>query len=237
MLKKIRCIYWKQRDKGKRCQCLLASGMALFLSVFLIVCTIRAGIHMGHHAESVSGTAATAFSVSGSSVSGDAVSEEAVEGTNKEDLGEWCLGETLDADSPEQEDHYHLDTEGISSLSGFMSDTAYEKLVSHLTAECEKKQIRSIRRLDYQIISDTWQVTVYLLASDGSVWETGYNLKNSAVTLTETSLSEQDVSAMKKAEEKREADNLKKQREAVKKKQEKTKKKAAREKKAKKQTG
>lgn len=232
MLKKMRCIYWKQRDKGKGWRCLLASGMMLFLFVLLIVCGIRTGIRIGNHRESVSGTAVTS-----SSASGAAVSEGAAEGTDREDVEEQYPEEDPDTGNSEQEDHYHLDTEGISSLSGFMSDTAYEKLVSQLTAECEKKQIRSIRRLDYQKTSDTWQVTSWLLASDGSVWEMGYNLKNSAVTLTETSLSEQDVSGMKKTEEKREADKLKKQRKAAKKKQEETKKKAVRKKKTKKQTG
>lgn len=237
MLKKMRCIYWKQRDKGKGWRCLLASGMMLFLFVLLIICSIRAGIRMGNHRESVSGTAVTSSSASGSSASGTAVSEGAAEGTDREDVEERHMEEDPDTGNSEQGDHYHLDTEGISSLSGFMSDTAYEKLVSQLTAECEKKQIRSIRRLDYQKTSDTWQVTSWLLASDGSVWEMGYNLKNSAVTLTETSLSEQDVSDMKKTEEKREADKLKKKRKAAKKKQEETKKKAVKKKKTKKQTG
>ncbi len=232
MLKKIRCIYWNQRDKGKGGPCLLAFGMMLFLFTLLIICSIRAGIRIGNHMESISGTAVTA-----SSPSGTAVSEGAAEETNKEDVGEQYLEETSDTGNSEQEKHYRLETEGISSLSGFMSDEAYKKLVSQLTTELGKKKIHSVRRLDYQNTNDTWQVISWLLASDGSVWKMGYNLKSCAITLTETSLSEQDVSDMKRAEEKRQADKLKKQQRAVKKKQEAAKKKTAKKKKTKKQTG
>lgn len=213
MLKKIRCIYWRQRDRGKGKQCILVLGMALFLIFFFVVQIIRMSVHAGTDRETVSGTAVSAPSVSGSSVSGDAVSGEAAEAKEEEDWEEiWDTGD------PDKENSYTLDTGGISSLAGFMSDTAYDELVTKLTEQCRKKQIHSIRRLDYQKTSGTWQVTVYLLASDRSVFRLEYNLKNSEVRLIETSLTEKDVSAMKKADEKKEAEKLKKERESVRKK-------------------
>lgn len=232
MLKKIRCIYWKQRDRGKGKQCILVLGMALFLIFFFVVQIIRMSVHTGTDRETVSGTAVSASSVSGSSVSGDAVSRETAEAKEEEDREEiWETGD------PDKENSYTLDTGGISSLAGFMSDTAYEELVTKLTEQCQKKQIHSIRRLDYQKTSGTWQVTVYLLASDRSVFRLEYNLKNSEVSLKKTFLTEKDVSAMKKADEKREADRLKKEREAAKKKLAKEKKKAGKKKKTKKDVG
>ncbi len=227
MLKKIRCIYWKQRDRGKGKQCILVLGMALFLIFFFVVQIIRMSVHTGTDRETVSGTA-----VSASSVSGDAVSRETAEAKEEEDREEiWETGD------PDKENSYILDTGGISSLAEFMSDTAYEELVTKLTEQCQKKQIHSIRRLDYQKTSGTWQVTVYLLASDRSVFRLEYNLKNSEVSLKKTFLTEKDVSAMKKADEKREADRLKKEREAAKKKLAKEKKKARKKKKTKKDVG
>lgn len=232
MLKKIRCIYWKQRDKGKGNQCILVLGMAVFLILFFVVQFIRISVHTETHRENVSGTAVSEASVSGSSASGDAVSGEAAEADE-----EGAREEFLDSDSPGAGNRYPLDTGGISSLAGFMSDTAYEELVSKLMEKCRKKQLRSIRRLDYQKVSDTWQVTVYLLASDRSVFRLEYNLKNSEARLTETSLTEKDVSAMKKADEKKEADKLEKEGESVRKKLAKKKKKSKNKKKTKKQTG
>lgn len=227
MLKKIRCIYWKQRDKGNGNQCILVLGMAVFLLLFFVVQFIRISVHTETHRENVSGTA-----VSEASASGDAVSGEAAEADE-----EGAREEFLDSNSPGEGNRYPLDTGGISSLAGFMSDTAYEELVSKLMEKCRKKQIRSIRRLDYQKVSDTWQVTAYLLASDRSVFRLEYNLKNSEVKLTGTSLTEKDVSAMKKADEKKEADKLEKERESVRKKLAKEKKKSKNKKKTKKQTG
>lgn len=221
MLKKIRCIYWKQRDKGKGNQCILVLGMAVFLILFFVVQFIRISVHTETHRENVSGTAVSEASVSGSSASGDAVSGEAAEADE-----EGAREEFWDSGSPGEGNRYPLDTGGISSLAGFMSDTAYEELVSKLMEKCRKKQIRSIRRLDYQKVSDTWQVTAYLLASDRSVFRLEYNLKNSEVRLTGTSLTEKDVSAMKKADEKKEADKLEKERESVRKKLAKGKKKS-----------
>lgn len=232
MLKKIRCIYWKQRDRGKGKQCILVLGMALFLTFFFVVQIIRMSVHTGTDRETVSGTAVSESSISGSSVSGDAVSGEAAEAKEEEDGEE--IWETVD---PDKENSYILDTGGISSLAGFMSDTAYEELVTKLTEQCRKKQIHSIRRLDYQKTSGTWQVTVYLLASDRSVFRLEYNLKNSEVRLIETSLTEKDVSAMKKADEKKEAEKLKKERESVRKKLVKERKKSKKKIKKKKQTG
>lgn len=232
MLKKIRCIYWKQRDKGKGNQCIMVLGMAVFLILFFVVQFIRISVHTETYRENVSGTAVSKASVSGSSASGDAVSGEAAEADE-----EGAREEFLDSGSPGEGNRYPLDTDGISSLAGFMSDTAYEELVSKLMEKCRKKQIRSIRRLDYQKTSDTWQVTVYLLASDRSVFRLEYNLKSSEVRLIETSLTEKDVSAMKKADEKKEADKLEKERESVRKKLAKGKKKLNNKKKTKKQTG
>ena len=85
MLKKIRCIYWKQRDRGKGKQCILVLGMALFLIFFFAVQIIRMSVHTETDRETVSGTAVSESSISGSSVSGEAVSGEAAEAKEEED--------------------------------------------------------------------------------------------------------------------------------------------------------
>lgn len=219
MLKKFRCIYWKQRDRGKGRQCLFLFGLLaiIFLAFFLNL--IRLGIqNEGEPAAGVTGGA-----VSGSVTSGSTVSAEAVSGETMEELNDT---EELKADqSDKEESRYEFDTTGISSLLSFMTDEAFEKLVADLKKECEKRQATSIRTLDYQKISNTYQVTAYLIASDNCVFKLSYNLKNSAVSVSRTELSQNDVISMKKADEKKSAEKLKRERQEKKKKLEKAKKK------------
>lgn len=212
MFKKIRCIYWKHRDKGKGVQCLFLFALLAMLILLFFVNLIRLGIPKREEPSSivVSGSAASGSSASGSAVSGGAME---VSGDME-----------VQDDRTEEESRYELDTAGISSLLSFMSDEAFEKLVTDLKKECEKGNATSIRALDYQKTTNIYQVTTYLLASNHCVFKVFYNLKNSAVSVSKTELSENDVAAMKKEDEKKAAKKLKKERQKKKKKLAKTKK-------------
>ena len=118
-----------------------------------------------------------------------------------------------------------------------MTDEAFEKLVTNLKEECRKTKAASIHTLDYQKTSNTYQVTTYLISSDKCVFKLSYHLKNSAVSVSKTELSQNDVAAMKKADVKKAAEKLKKERQVKKKKLAKAKKKAKKKKKTKKDVG
>lgn len=225
MFKKIRCIYWEQRDKGKGRQCLFLFALLAMLIVLFFVNLIRFGIPKGGEPPAVvSGSAASSYSVSGAAVSGGTIGVSDTPKIQK-------------TDQPEEESRYELDTTGISSLLSFMTDEAFEKLVTDLKKECKKRKAASIRTLDYQKTTNTYQVTTYLIDSDNFVFKVSYHLKSNAVSVIKTELSQNDVEAMKKADEKKAAEKLKKERQEKKKNLEKAKKNAKKKKKTKKDVG
>lgn len=215
MLKKIRLFYWKKRDQGKGKQVFMKMGFIALsfvtLILFLIVHTLS-GQEYDAISNVVSGSAVSGALVSGSAVTGEAVQE--------------VLEEEYDTEEPFEEAaaSFHINTEGLSSFLGFMSDECYEQMVSWLTKECETKGADSAKKLDYQK-TDGYRVTSYVLVSDGSVCCVSYNLKANQVDMECTSLSEKDVQIMKKAAEEKEKKALAKERKAQKKKIAKSKKK------------
>lgn len=214
MLKKIRRFYWKRRDQGKGRKTILEAGGFILCFIALI---LWGAIH------NLSGQKLSDFNnaVSGSAVSGSAVTGSAVTGE--------AVYPVVDKMDPEETSKnevkpFSMDTEGLAPFLGFMSDRSYEQMVSWFAKECEEKRATFVKKLDYQK-TEGFQVTSYVLVSDGSICRVTYNLKADQVDIAATSLKETDVQSMKKAAEKKEKKKLAKERKAKKKKGIKSKKK------------
>ncbi|MCM1244712.1 MAG: hypothetical protein NC293_03600 [Roseburia sp.] len=216
MLKKIRCFYWKQRDRGRGRVCITGFALlAICLAVLASWMFLR--LHFGFDGEEaagvVSGGAITGASVSGMAVSGGAVSEPVVQKTTPDAESQSPIPEIAPAE-------YELDTDGLRVFLGFMTDTSYDIMVSALETECEKEQALSVTKMEYQKTSTkSSNVTSYVLSDVGSVYQVVYNLKSDSVAVTKSQYSESDVISLKKEADKKEQDRLKKEREKTKKKQ------------------
>jgi hypothetical protein len=158
----------------------------------------------------VSGTAVTVDSVSGAAVNEvleDEISEEG-EPENQQEVVE----------------EISVDTSGLNSFLGFMTDAAYQDLENQLVSICQNRGCKSVKKLTYQQTKDnSYDVTSFVLLSDGSVYSCDYNLKSCALTISETTYTEATINQMKEKQLQEEQEELKKQQEAKKKKLEKKK--------------
>ena len=90
-----------------------------------------------------------------------------------------------------------VDTTGLSSFLGFMSESAFEDLENQLTVLCQNRGCKSAKKLTYQQTKNRFDVTSFILLSDGSVYQCDYNLKSCAVEFSQTSYTEADIQQMK----------------------------------------
>ena len=97
------------------------------------------------------------------------------------------------------EETISVDTTNLSTFLGFMSDTAYEDLKNQLIQICQDRKCRAIKKLTYQQ-TKAFDVTSFVLLSDGSVYQCSYNLKSCQMSLSETSYDEAAVNQMKEKE-------------------------------------
>ena len=227
MWKKIRRFYWYRRDRGLGKQT-IAMAVMFLLMVFILAGAIAKSVvtqkALRNEAEMQANTA-TGPAIGISTATGAAVlveetgSEEGPSDSNKE----------LD-----------VDTTGLSSFLGFMSDSAFEDLENQLTVLCQNRGCKSAKKLTYQQTKNRFDVTSFILLSDGSVYQCDYNLKSCAVKLSQTSYTEADVQQMKDQQLQAEQETLKKQQQEEKKKlqkQKKASKKSSSKKKSKKKSG
>jgi len=117
-----------------------------------------------------------------------------------------------------------VDTTGLSSFLGFMSDSAFEDLENQLAVLCQNRGCKSARKLTYQQTKNTFDVTSFILLSDGSIYQCDYNMKSCAVKLSQTGYTEADVQQMKEQQLQAEKETLKNQQQEEKKKLQKQKK-------------
>lgn len=198
MLRNIRRFYWKQRDRGQGRKTVMGV-LVFFLFVTIIVAAIIKSMMGGHHAglEMVHKTnTATSAAVVTETASGASVT--ATETAPDRELPE----ETIS-----------VDTTNLSTFLGFMSDTAYEDLKNQLIQICQDRKCRSVKKLTYQQ-TKAFDVTSFVLLSDGSVYQCSYNLKSCQMSLSETSYDEAAVNQMKEKELQEEQAKLEQQQKA-----------------------
>ena len=188
MLRNIRRFYWKQRDRGQGRKTVMGV-LVFFLFVAIIVAAIIKSMMGGHGAglETVhkTNTATSAAVVTESTESGASVA--ATETAPDRELPE------------ETKETISVDTTNLSTFLGFMSDTAYEDLKNQLIQICQDRKCRSVKKLTYQR-TKAFDVTSFVLLSDGSVYQCNYNLKSCQMSLSETSYDEAAVNQMKEKE-------------------------------------
>ena len=196
MLRNIRRFYWKQRDRGQGRKTVMAV-LVIFMFVAIIVAAIiksmmgghGAGLETVHKNNTATGAAVVTETASGASVAPDRELPE----------------ETKEAIS--------VDTTNLSTFLGFMSDTAYQDLKNQLIQICQDRKCRSVKKLTYQQ-TKAFDVTSFVLLSDGSVYQCSYNLKSCQMSLSETSYDEAAVNQMKEKELQEEQAKLEQQQKA-----------------------
>lgn len=197
MLRNIRRFYWKQRDRGQGRKTVMAV-LVFFMFVAIIVAAIIKSMMGGHHAglETVHKT---------NTSTGAAVVTETASGAS--------VTATETAPDQETQEAISVDTTNLNTFSGFMSDTAYEDLKNQLIQICQDRKCRSVKKLTYQQ-TKAFDVTSFVLLSDGSVYQCNYNLKSCQMSLSETSYDEAAINQMKEKEVQEEQAKLEQQQKA-----------------------
>ena len=197
MLRNIRRFYWKQRDRGQGRKTVMAV-LVFFMFVAIIVAAIIKSMMGGHHAglETVHKT---------NTATGAAVVTETASGAS--------VTATETVPDQETQEAISVDTTNLNTFLGFMSDTAYEDLKNQLIQICQDRKCRSIKKLTYQQ-TKAFDVTSFVLLSDGSVYQCSYNLKSCQMSLSETSYDEAAVNQMKEKELQEEQAKLEQQQKA-----------------------
>ena len=211
MWRKIRRFYWYRRDRGLGKQTIAMAVMFLFMVIILAGALAKSVVprkDLRNEAEIPANTA-TGPAVSTSTATGAAV------------LGEETGSEEVPSDNNKALD---VDTAGLSSFLGFMSESAFEDLENQLIVLCQNRGCKSAKKLTYQQTKNRFDVTSFILLSDGSVYQCDYNLKSCAVKLSQTSYTEADIQQMKDQQLQAEQEKLKKQQQEEKKKLQKKKK-------------
>ena len=226
MWRKIRRFYWYRRDRGLGKQTIAMAVMFLFMVIILAGAIAKSVVpqkDLRNEAEIPANTA-TGPAVSTSTATGAAVLEE-------------TGSEEVPSDNNKALD---IDTTGLSSFLGFMSESAFEDLENQLTVLCQNRGCKSAKKLTYQQTKNRFDVTSFILLSDGSVYQCDYNLKSCTVELSQTGYTEADIQQMKEQQLQAEQETLKKQQQEEKKKlqkQKKASKKSSSKKKSKKKSG
>ena len=204
MWRKIRRFYWYRRDRGLGKQTIAMAAMLLLMVIILAGAIAKSVVTqkaLRNEAEMPANTA-TGPAISISPVTGAAV------------LGEETGSEEVPSDNNKALD---VDTTGLSPFLGFMSDSAFEDLENQLTVLCQNRGCKSAKKLTYQQTKNRFDVTSFILLSDGSVYPCDYKL-------SQTSYTEADIQQMKAQQLRAEQEKLKKQQQEEKKKLQKQKK-------------
>ena len=192
MLRKIRRFYWKQRDRGIGRQTVMAAvGAALFLMIILgavtksVIMPKNESRKNAARTETASGTA-----IGSEAASGGGVAREGVEASIDPD------DETTNYTADDSNNDVSVDMTDLEPFLGFMSETAYEELKTQLVQICQERNCRSVRKLTYQQ-TQAFDVTSFILLTDGSVYQCNYNLKSCQVSVSKTDYTEVQINQMK----------------------------------------
>ncbi len=210
MLKKIRCFYWSMRDRGRGRQVIMVTVVAVFGMALIVSLSAKKLVTSRHRMTEV-------HTETGASVStGSALSAE------KEPKEQVRTEEPIQAPV-----EMVVDTSGLDAFHGFMTEDAYIIMEEQIKTECQKRGCKSAKKLNYQQTAQgSFDVASFVLLSDGGILRCDYNLKSSAVSISQTEYSETDITAMHNAEMKTEQKALERQQESDKKKAEMAKKKS-----------
>lgn len=218
MLKKIRCFYWNMRDRGKGRQVIMVMLVAVFGMVLIVGLTAKNLVTSSQRVVEVH----TETGASGSAVTGTSVSTESALSAEKEPEEQVQVEETVQ--TPVE---MVVDTSGLDAFHGFMTENAYIIMEEQIKNECQKRQCKSAKKLNYQQTAEgSFDVASFVLLSDGAILRCDYNLKRGAVSISQTEYSETDITVMHNAEMKAEQKALERQQAADKKKAERAKKKS-----------
>ena len=199
MLRNIRRFYWKQRDRGQGRKTIMGV-LVLFMFVAIIVAAIIKSMMGGHDAGLQ--TVHKSNTATGAAVVTETAPDRELPQETKEAIS--------------------VDTTNLNTFLGFMSDTVYEDLKNQLIQICQSRKCRSVKKLTYQQ-TKAFDVTSFVLLSDGSVYQCNYNLKSCQMSLSETSYDEAAVNQMKEKELQEEQAKLEQQQKAEREKLEKKK--------------
>lgn len=218
MLKKIRCFYWNMRDRGKGRQVIMITILAVFSMAVIVGFSAKSLVISRHRVAEVY----TETGVSGGAVTGTSVSTESALSVGKEPE------EQVQVEKPVQTPaEMVIDTSDLDAFHGFMTENAYTIMEEQIKTECQKRQCKSAKKLNYQQTTEgSFDVASFVLLSDGGIIRCDYNLKSGAVSISQTEYSEADITAMHNAEMKAEQEALERQQAADKKKAETAKKKS-----------
>lgn len=215
MWKRIRRFYWYKRDRGKGKEVLLAATLLSMFVLLIMLVGVKSVINTVHE-EPV--TLVATDTPTGTSIGTSSATEGAVSGNANQE-------EEVHTEVPvEVPAEIEVDTSGIESFLGFMTDSAYKELEARLINECKSRGCSKVEKLNYQQTQEnSFEVISFVLLGDGSVYQCNYNLKSNASEVNLTEYSESTIVEMQQKEIEAEQKALKKQQKAEKKKLEKKK--------------
>lgn len=203
MWKKIRQFYWYKRDRGKGKEVILSATFLIVFVFLLVVVGVKNMINSvnAEPVATVTTDTPTGTSIGTSSATGGLVSGNANQ------------GEEVHAEVPvEVPAEIEVDTSGIESFLGFMTDSAYKELEARLINECKSRGCSKVEKLNYQQTKEnSFEVISFVLLGDGSVYQCNYNLKSNASEVNLTEYSESTIVEMQQKEIEAEQKALKKQ--------------------------
>lgn len=207
-MKKLRLLYWRLRDAGKKNQVIVFGVLSLVVA-FSIFGMLLYGVIQREKFRG-SGENSTQQEINAQAVSENIMQTERMEkrasmGTEAKSVFGFPVETEVD----------DINTDGLNSYSAFMPDSVFQTLKDKVVELCKKRGADSPRKLNYQNANEgTYDVTSYILLSDGTVCKCVYNLRSNIMTVSETTYQETDISAMEAAQAKEEAEKLKAQQEA-----------------------
>ncbi len=203
MLKKIRCFYWHMRDRGKGRQVIMITILAVFSMTIIVGFSAKSLVISRHRVAEVH----TETGVSGGAVTGTSVSTGSALSAEKEPEEQVQVEEPLQTPA-----EMVIDTSGLGAFYGFMTENAYTIMEEQIKTECQKRQCKSAKKLNYQQTAEgCFDVASFVLLSDGGILRCDYNLKSGAVSISQTEYSEADITAMHNAETKAEQEAVERQ--------------------------
>lgn len=211
MIKKLRQLYWFKRDRGKGGNFILLILLVIFSVASIVFFGARTAITSYHNYEeqkAESDDTEEANTASGSAVSSEAVTTGEVTEESNESQTEEAQPSNVD---------YEVDTSGMATFLGYMSDQAYDTLIKLTEDKCKEIGVNTAKKLDFQKVGATeFDVIGYIRIGNDKVCECAYNLKSDTVSITDTTYTESDIRDMEAARRKAETDELKKEQEEAK---------------------
>lgn len=222
MIRRIRRYIWKLKDKGVSVRTIFLTAALIIL---IIVSAIAALIHGIVKNSPEKETQESSIIVTQTETDPDNESPEDSE-TMPEMTG--IVSESVTEETVGTEVVY----ENFENLKSFLPDDKYTELTKKLTAACEENNVFKVALMSYQI-SDEKNMSIKFFAKldNGIIYQCTYSFSKSTLTVTKSTLTEDSIVKMQKAEEEAESRALAESQKKAEKKLQKQRKKAAKKKK------